>query len=82
MEAVLAQSSNRTIQIIAALVIIAALAWWLWPRAEAPAPATEPAAATTTEPAADAAATEPAADATAEPAADGAATEGTTTEGE
>jgi hypothetical protein len=73
MEAVLAQSSNRTIQIIAALVIIAALAWWLWPRAEAPAPATEPAAATTTE---------PAADATAEPAADGAATEGTTTEGE
>jgi hypothetical protein len=71
MEANVAQSSNRTIQIIAALVIIAALAWWLWPRAEAPAPAEEPAAEATAEPAADAT-TEPAA----EPAAEGETTEG------
>ena len=65
----MAQSSNRTIQIILALVIIAGLAWWLWPRAEAPAPATEPAAAA--EPVA-----EPAAEAATEAATEGEASEG------
>ena len=68
----MAQSSNRTIQSVIALVIIAGLAWWLWPRTEAPAPEATPAADT---------AAEPAADATAAPAADATTTEGTTTEG-
>jgi hypothetical protein len=66
----MAQSSNRAVPIVAILVIVAALAWWFWPRAEVAAPETAPAAAT-----------EPAADAAAEPAADGEATGAETTEG-
>jgi hypothetical protein len=54
----MAQSSNRTIQSVIALVIIAGLAWWLWPRAEAPALQAAPAADTAAEPAADATTTE------------------------
>jgi len=71
-EVTVAQSSNRTIQSVIALVIIAGLAWWLWPRAEAPAPEATPAADT---------AAEPAASATAAPTTDATTTEGTTTEG-